>query len=131
MIVMRTLNDGIQKLMNYIEELVLGNAKMAYAGHGIVMNFDASGKQEEPQYATVAQLAKLYPAFTQGSIRWLIFNESTNGFSKVIRRIGRKVIINLQEFRKYMSSRANDYVAKYCASLSLIVISGYILDMKM
>lgn len=44
---------------------------------------------EIDEYVTVAQLAQRFPAFSEGSIRWLIFNEKTNGFSKVVRRIGR------------------------------------------
>lgn len=107
MIANRKLKDGMQALIDVFNYCVaLSRPKMAYASYGNVMHFDASAKQEDVQYATVAQLARLYPAFTQGSIRWLIFNESTNGFSKVIRRIGRKVIINLQEFKKYIEDQS-------------------------
>lgn len=60
---------------------------------------------ESDEYVTVSQLAKRYPAFSEGSIRWLIFNSSTNGFNKVVRKIGRKVILNLHEFKKFIEDQ--------------------------
>lgn len=41
-------------------------------------------------------------AFTESSIRWLIFNEKANGFYTCVRRIGRKVLIDLDEFEKWI-----------------------------
>jgi len=55
--------------------------------------------------ATVKQTASLYPAFTQSSIRWLIFNENSNGFCQVIRRIGRKVLIDLDSFENWVAGQ--------------------------
>lgn len=43
-------------------------------------------------YFTVKEIPLHYPAFTQSSIRWLIFNEKTNGFNNCIRRLGKKII---------------------------------------
>lgn len=63
--------------------------------------------QDEDEFVTVAQLAQRFPAFSQGSIRWLIFNMHTNGFDKVVRKIGRKVILNLTEFRKFLNTNAH------------------------
>jgi len=57
------------------------------------------------EYVTVSQLSKLFPCFSEGSIRWLIFNAETNGFDPVIRRIGRKIILNLAEFKKYLAEQ--------------------------
>lgn len=37
-----------------------------------------------------------YP--TLGTLRKLVFNEETNGFHKVIRRIKSRILINVQEF---------------------------------
>jgi hypothetical protein len=53
---------------------------------------------EGKRLATVRQMPKFYPAFTQSSIRWLIFNERQNGFCRCIRRIGKKDLIDLTEF---------------------------------
>ncbi len=58
------------------------------------------------RFATVKQIPELYPGiFTQSSIRWLIFNEKQNGFSKCIRRIGAKVLINLDDFEEYINEQ--------------------------
>ena len=37
-----------------------------------------------------------YP--TEPGLRWLIFNGEKNGFSEVIRRVGRRVLIDEQSF---------------------------------
>ncbi len=44
---------------------------------------------------TVAQFCADHPAFNQGGIRWLIFNENQNGLtnSSAIIRIGKRVYI--------------------------------------
>jgi hypothetical protein len=55
--------------------------------------------------ASVRQLVEFYPPFTQSSIRWLIFNESQNGFSVCVRRIGRKVLIDLDEFEGWVNAQ--------------------------
>lgn len=57
--------------------------------------------------ATVRQLADLYPAFSRSSIRYLIFNEKTNGFSNVIRRIGRKVLLDLDAFESWIAKQGD------------------------
>ena len=45
-------------------------------------------------------------AFSETSIRWLIFNEKINGFSRCVRRVGRKILINLDEFEKFVEEHA-------------------------
>lgn len=54
-------------------------------------------------YFTVKQLPQHYPAFTENSIRWLIFHEKNNGFSRCVRRIGRKVLIDATEFEAWIA----------------------------
>ena len=51
----------------------------------------------EPQLhtlLTVRHFAQKHAAFPEGGLRFLIFNSATNGFSKCLRRIGRKVLID-------------------------------------
>ena len=55
--------------------------------------------------ASVNQTAALYPAFTVSSLRWLIFNQRLNGFSKCIRKIGRKILINLDQFESWVDEQ--------------------------
>lgn len=56
-------------------------------------------------YFTVKQLPLHYPAFTENSIRWLIFHERTNGFHSCVRRIGRKVLIDASEFEAWIAKQ--------------------------
>lgn len=56
-------------------------------------------------YLTVKQLPLHYPAFTENSIRWLIFHEKTNGFCHCVRRIGRKVLIDISEFEAWIAKQ--------------------------
>jgi hypothetical protein len=51
-------------------------------------------------YSTVKQFCQRHPAFTQGGMRHLIFNESKNGLAKsgAIVRIGGSVKINENKF---------------------------------
>jgi len=62
-------------------------------------------KFETKRLATVKQIPSLYPAFTQSSLRWLIFNQSTNNFSQCVRRIGRKVLIDLDQFEQWIDGQ--------------------------
>jgi len=39
-------------------------------------------------------------------MRWLIFNASENGFNHCIRRVGRKVLIDLDAFEEWMDNEA-------------------------
>lgn len=55
---------------------------------------------------TVKQLCQEYPhLFTEGSLRWLIFNGETNGFAACIIRAGRRVLIDVQGLRQWMAQR--------------------------
>lgn len=61
---------------------------------------------KQKRYAPPKRIPELYPgAFTESAIRWLIFNEEKNGFTQCIRRIGRKVLIDLDEFENWISKQ--------------------------
>ena len=65
--------------------------------------------------STVKNLPTIYPDanFTESSIRWLIFNAESNGFNACIRRIGRKVLIDLDAFEFWLSKpEEKKYYAK-------------------
>lgn len=56
--------------------------------------------------APVKKIPAIYPdSFTEASIRWLIFNEHQNGFSRCVRRIGRKVLIDLDQFESWIDEQ--------------------------
>ncbi len=53
-------------------------------------------------YAT--ELSKIFSFMTDGLTRKLIFYSDTNGFDKVVVRIGRRVLIDLEEFFKWLQA---------------------------
>lgn len=56
----------------------------------------------------VKKIPELYPgAFTEFSIRWLIFQGKCTGFSACVRRLGRKVLIDLDDFEAYIACQSN------------------------
>ena len=58
--------------------------------------------QNTQKWLTVSQLALKEPAFSENSIRWLIRGKETNGFSKCIRKVGGKLLINIDDFDKWI-----------------------------
>lgn len=61
---------------------------------------------EAKSYLRVKDVPSKYPAFTESSIRWAIFNSATNGFNKVIRKVGRRVLIDEEAFLQWIDSAA-------------------------
>jgi len=53
-------------------------------------------------YLTPQQLSEYYPCYSVYAIRGLIANRNKNGFSVCIRRIGKKILINIDEFEKWI-----------------------------
>ena len=56
---------------------------------------------------TVAKFADSFPEFTtESSLRWLIFNANSNGMNQfdVIERIGRRVLINADNFFRWLEA---------------------------
>lgn len=63
-------------------------------------------KLDVTRLVTVAQLAKLNPAFTNGRLRWLIFNGWKNGFDECIVRLEeRGLLIDLDAFEAWLEKR--------------------------
>ena len=61
---------------------------------------------------TVGQIADKYPIFTQPSLRWLIFNARENGLDDALIRIGRRVLIDLDRFERWLDAhRATEKTA--------------------
>ncbi|MEI6827569.1 MAG: hypothetical protein WCK54_18400 [Desulfuromonadales bacterium] len=49
-------------------------------------------------FLTVRQASDKYPAFSENSLRWIIFNSKLNGATSFIRKVGRKVLIDDDAF---------------------------------
>jgi hypothetical protein len=47
---------------------------------------------------TVKQFTQSHPAFTEGGIRWLLFNRQENGLNCAVFKIGRRVLIDVDAF---------------------------------
>lgn len=63
------------------------------------------------QFPTVSALAQKYPAFSEQSLRWLLFNREANGFNRCVVRIGRRVLIDETEFVAWLKSQREARVA--------------------
>ena len=58
-----------------------------------------------PEWATPKKLSVAEDAFSESSIRWHVFNAKRNGLEPHVRRIGRKVIINVAGFRQWIANQ--------------------------
>lgn len=56
---------------------------------------------------TVNQFCQEHPAFTPGGVRWLIFNEKSNGLQAAgaVVRLGRRVLIDQPKFFRWVESQ--------------------------
>ena len=60
---------------------------------------------------TVKQVAEMNPAFSEAAIRWMRFNAETNGFDRVLVKVGRRVLIDLAEFENWLEEGRVDNTA--------------------
>jgi hypothetical protein len=51
---------------------------------------------------SVQQFATEHPAFSQSALRHLIFDAERNGFRSVIRRVGRKILLDERSFFEWV-----------------------------
>lgn len=61
--------------------------------------------QNQSQFLTVEATAVKYPAFSESSLRWLLFNRETNGFNRCVVRIGRRVLIDETELVAWLRNQ--------------------------
>lgn len=54
---------------------------------------------------TIAQLAERNPAFSEGALRWHVFNRKTNGLDRAIVHVGRRVLIDEVEFSRWLEGK--------------------------
>ena len=50
------------------------------------------------QLSTISQFVEKHPFATHGGLRHLIFHSQANGFGRVIKRMGRRILIDEKEF---------------------------------
>ena len=54
---------------------------------------------------TVKQLSEVCPAFTEASLRWLIFNAKANGLDRALVKVGRRILVDEIEFGRWLEER--------------------------
>lgn len=55
---------------------------------------------------TVRQLCEEYPdLFTEGSLRWLIFQRKSNGFDRCVIHLGKRLYIDLHALRRWLAEQ--------------------------
>ena len=52
-------------------------------------------------YLTVKQTTRLYE-WPAGGLRYLLFNREENGLNKAVRKVGRKLLLNREEFDRWL-----------------------------
>jgi hypothetical protein len=60
------------------------------------------------RFWTVKDWAANHSWPSEGGLRHLIFYADKNGFSRVIRRIGRRILLNEQEFMAWVENQKGD-----------------------
>jgi hypothetical protein len=55
----------------------------------------------------ISKFSSKYESFSESALRHYIFNADRNGFSKAIKRIGRKVLIDEEEFFNWIEQQQN------------------------
>lgn len=58
-----------------------------------------------PRLITVTQWPQLHPWPSVAGLRWLIFNASRNGFDSVVKRVGRRVLIDEAAFFAWVDAQ--------------------------
>lgn len=61
---------------------------------------------------TLRQLAERNPAFTEGALRWHVFQAKQNGLDKAIVRVGRRVLIDELEFNRWLEGKREGVTAQ-------------------
>ena len=61
---------------------------------------------EDNPYLSVREFAKKFSTFTEASIRWLIYNNTTNFNKIVVRRIGKtKILLSVKDFWRWIEEQ--------------------------
>ena len=59
---------------------------------------DSVQQTRTPRVYTVKQFSARNPAFSEGSLRWLLFNSRENKLDAAVVRVGRRVLIDEDRF---------------------------------
>ena len=62
-------------------------------------------RADAPPHIPVPQWPKYFAWPTIGGLRYWIFNADNNGFNRVIRRVGRRILIDVAAFHEWIDSQ--------------------------
>ncbi len=65
----------------------------------------SNNNQLKPRLLTINQFLSEHPFNTSGGLRALIFNGKSTGFDRVVKRIGRKVLIDENKFFEWVDEK--------------------------
>lgn len=68
---------------------------------------EVENQNEGERFYTIKEFCKKHSWPTEHSIRWMMFNAEQNGFDKVVRRVGRRILIKENEFYNWVNSKSN------------------------
>jgi len=54
---------------------------------------------------TIKQTVEQFPFFSEQSLRWHLFHRDTNGLNRCVCKVGRKVLIDVDAFESWLSSK--------------------------
>ena len=54
---------------------------------------------------TVKQFSASSPAFSEASIRWMIFCAERNGLDRALVKVGRRILIDVPEFERWLEEQ--------------------------
>ena len=76
------------------------------ASHESTTERDHSVQQTlPPRFYTVKQFSARNPAFSEGSLRWLLFNARENKLEAAVVRVGRRVLIDEDRFFAWLDGQ--------------------------
>jgi hypothetical protein len=67
--------------------------------------FETGRAPTDRRLRTVRLFCEEHPAFTQGSLRWLLFNRVSNGLERSVVKIGRRVLIDTDAFFAWINEQ--------------------------
>jgi hypothetical protein len=59
---------------------------------------------EIKKYATVKEMPTFYPFFSCSALRHII-SENRNGFNECLKRVGKRIFIDLEKFQNWMDKQ--------------------------
>lgn len=57
------------------------------------------------QLLTLKQTVQKYPFLTLGGLQWQVFHRSKNGLAKAVIKMQKRVLIDANEFEKWLESK--------------------------